>query len=139
MASAKDGVIFLDEIGELPLHGQSKLLRALQDKKIRRVGSNVEEDITCKFVCATHRNIKKMVADGHFRRDLYARISTLELHIKSLKDREGDVVPILNSIKNGPDFIKALEGHVHKLDLTLNVRSLQQAVTRWSVLGRIVY
>lgn len=141
MAAAKDGVLFLDEIGELPLSVQAKLLRALQDKVIRRVGSTMEEEINCKFVCATHRNIKKMVEQDKFRQDLYARISTFELHIYPLRNRECDIVPLLLSMPGGKEFLVAFEqqgGLVHKLDLSLNVRSLQQYVRRFSVLGRIV-
>lgn len=141
MSVAKDGVLFLDEIGELPLSVQAKLLRALQDKKIMRVGSNNEEDINCKFVCATNRNIKKMVDDGTFRRDLYARIGTFELHIKPLTERECDIVPILKSLDGGPRFLDALGKksiHLHRLDLSNNVRSLQQSVKRYNVLGRII-
>ena len=140
MAAAKGGVLFLDEIGELPMSVQAKLLRALQDKKIRKVGSNVEEEISCKFVCATHRNVKQMVQDGQFRQDLYARISTFELHINSLKYRECDIVPIIESIKGGKALLDAMAERgipMHKLDLSLNVRSLQQHVKRFSVLGRI--
>jgi len=142
MAAAKEGVIFLDEIGELPLGIQAKLLRALQDKKIRKVGSNIEEDISCKFVCATHRNIKKMVKDGHFRQDLYARISTFELDIPPLRDRECDIIPIIESLVGGKNFLKACGEQtipIHKLDVSLNVRSLLQAVARYNILGRIVY
>lgn len=140
MAVAKDGVLFLDEIGELPLAVQAKLLRALQDKVIRRVGGKDEEPISCKFVCATHRNIKKMVSEDLFRQDLYARISTFELHVPSLTDRECDVRPILEAMPGGKAFLAELtkQGHaLHKLDLSLNVRSLQKYVKRFNVLGRI--
>lgn len=140
-AVAKDGVLFLDEIGELPLAVQAKLLRALQDKVIRKVGGNVEEEINCKFVCATHRSIKTMVKNEKFRQDLYARISTFELHIKPLRERECDVIPIIKSLPQGEAFIRACSDQnipLHKLDLSLNVRSLQQVVKRWSVLGNIV-
>ena len=91
MESAKDGVCFLDEIGEMPMHAQAKLLRALQDKKIRKVGSNVSVDINCKFVFATNRDIKEMCKVGSFRLELYARLSVLELHISPLNDRMEDL------------------------------------------------
>jgi two-component system response regulator PilR (NtrC family) len=140
MMEATDGVLFLDEIGELPLHTQAKLLRALQEKKIRRVGSNTTEDINCKFVCATHQNIKQMVENGKFRKDLYARISTFELHIKPLREREKDIVPIIKSMKGGAEFLSWAERtglQLHRQDYSLNVRSVQQMVKRYSVLGRI--
>lgn len=141
MATAKDGVLFLDEIGELALSVQAKLLRAIQDKQIRRVGGRDMEDINCKFVCATHRDIKKMVKNNEFRQDLYARISTFEVHIKSLRERECDIELIILSLQGGKEFLAELhkQGHgLHKLDLSLNVRSLQQYVRRYSVLGRII-
>lgn len=141
MTAAKNGVLFLDEIGELPLHVQAKLLRALQEKQIRKVGSNVVEEINCKFVCATHRNIKQMVKEDKFRQDLYARISTFELHIKPLRHRECDIVPIIESLPGGKDFLKAINEqgiHISKFDLSLNVRSLIQHVRRYAVLGRLI-
>src|SRR6202041_3589458 len=96
-----DGVLFLDEIGELPISVQAKLLRALQDKRVRRVGSLKEEDISCKFVCATHRNLREMVKQERFREDLFARISTFELHIPSLKERQCDILPLILNEKGG--------------------------------------
>lgn len=140
MAVAKDGVLFLDEIGELPLSMQAKLLRALQDKVVRRVGGKDEESVSCKFVCATHRDIRKMVTEDRFRQDLYARISTFELHVPPLSQRECDIKPILESMPGGKAFLAELhkQGHaLHKLDLSLNVRSLQKYVKRFNVLGRI--
>ena len=140
-AVAKDGVLFLDEIGELPVGVQAKLLRAIQDKKVRRVGGNKEEDISCKFVCATHRDIRQMVADKLFREDLYARISTFELHIPSLKDRPTDVEAIILTLQGGQKFLEALrqaDYRISDLDLTYNVRSLQRAVKRFDVLNTII-
>lgn len=138
-AAAKDGVMFLDEVGDLPMPAQAKLLRAIQERRIRRVGATVDEEISCRFVCATWQNIKKMVDDGRFRRDLYARISTLELHITPLKDRPGDVIPILRSIKGHEAFLAANDKYIKDglLDLSLNVRSLQRYVTRYNVLGKV--
>ena len=140
-AVAKDGVLLLDEIGEMPISVQAKLLRAIQDKKIRRVGGNKEEDINCKFVCSTHRNLKKMTKDGQFREDLFARISTFELHIPSLSERPCDVEPILLSLKGGDKFITALrvdDKRITDIDLTFNVRSLERAVKRFNVLGKVI-
>lgn len=139
MTLAQDGVMFLDEIGELPLDVQAKLLRSLQDKVIRKVGGKTEESINCKFVCATNRDLKKMVTDGLFRRDLYARISTLELHIKPLEDRKCDIVPITESLPGGKLLLEKYKEELENgiLDISLNVRSLQQHVIRYNVLGRL--
>lgn len=141
LASAKNGVAFLDEIGELPLASQAKLLRAIQEKKIRRVGGTNEEDINCKIVAATNRDLKVMVKEGTFRQDLYARISTLELNIKPIRTRVCDIEPIILALVGGKEFLMALKGaghHISMLNTEHNVRSLQQSVTRYQVLGRIV-
>lgn len=139
MMGATDGVMFMDEVGELPIDVQAKFLRALQDKTIRKVGGKQEEKINCKFVCATNRDLRKMVEDGLFRKDLYARISTLELHIQPLKKRECDVVPITQSLVGGKIFLERYEKELREglFDLSLNVRSLQQHVIRYNVLGRV--
>lgn len=138
-SSAKNGVLFLDEIGDLPLPVQSKLLRAIQERRIRKVGATVDEEISCRFVCATWQDVKKMVSEGRFRKDLYARISVLELHISPLRDRPVDVIPILKSIKGHEAFLVAHEKSIKEglLDLSLNVRSLQRYVTRYNVLGKV--
>lgn len=140
-AVAKDGVLFLDEIGELPISVQAKLLRAIQDRKIRRVGGKLEEDISCKFVCATHRNLRKMVIEHHFREDLYARISTFELHIPPLKERPEDIEYLILHQKGGDKFLQSLRAsdkRITDIDLTFNVRSLERAVKRFNVLGKII-
>lgn len=140
MAAASDGVMFLDEIGELPMSVQSKLLRALQEHTIRKVGSNIDETITCKFVCATHRDLRQMTKLGTFREDLYARISTLELKIKPLlPDRICDIIPITKSIEGGEEFLTKYQVDLLNglFDLSLNVRSLRQHVIRYRVLGRV--
>lgn len=141
LAKAKNGVAFLDEIGEMPISMQAKLLRAIQEKKVRRVGATEEEEINCKIVCATNRNLSKMVDEGKFRQDLYARISTFEIDIKPLRQRECDIIPIIKSMKSGEQFLMALEKagkHYTTLNTKHNVRSLQQYVSRFEVLGRIV-
>ncbi len=138
---AKDGALFLDEIGELPLSMQSKLLRVLQDKVVRKIGADEEEPINCKFICATNENVKKMVELGRFRKDLYARISTFELHIKPLAERKCDIMSIITSLVGGQQFLIALTEQgksIHDLNLSLNVRSLQQYVTRYNILGKII-
>lgn len=139
IAEANDGVMFLDEIGDMPMEVQAKLLRAIQYKVIRKVGANTEEQVTCKFVCATNRDLKTMVEKGLFREDLYARLSTLELYISPLRDRLCDIEPICLSIEGGKEFwVKHGQQIMDKvLQLPLNVRSLQQYIIRNKVLGRV--
>lgn len=141
ITEAQDGVMFLDEVGELALPAQAKLLRAIQEKVIRKVGSVREESINCKFVFATHRDLKDMVSKGEFRKDLYARISTLELHINSLwPHRKCDLIPITKSIQDGDKFLNKYQAELVSgvLDLSLNCRSLQQHIIRNAVFGSIV-
>lgn len=89
---ASEGTLFLDEIGEMDLNMQSKLLRVLQEKEIVRVGGNKVIKVNCRIVTATHRDLKKEVAQGNFRQDLYFRIMGLPIKIPALRDRKGDVL-----------------------------------------------
>ncbi len=89
--SANGGTLFIDEIGEMPLATQAKLLRVLQDKKIRPVGGLVERPISCRIVCATHRNLWSLVESGAFRQDLFWRICVFEVRIKPLRERREDI------------------------------------------------
>jgi len=136
---AANGVMFLDEVGELPLPMQAKLLRILQERTIRKVGGKDDEEITCKFVFATNKNLEKMVEHKTFREDLYARISTLSLSIQSLSNRKCDIVPICKSLQGGEAFLKEYGEHLENgsLQVPYNVRSLQQYIVRYSVWGCI--
>lgn len=141
LARAKDGVAFLDEISWLTLPMQAKLLRAIQEKTVRRVGSYEEEEINCKIVCASNRNLKELVSKGLFLEDLYARIRTFEFDITPLRDRLCDVHPIIKSLKFGEEFLNELRKtgkNVGNLNLEYNVRSLQAYVHRFEVYGRLV-
>jgi transcriptional regulator with PAS, ATPase and Fis domain len=137
MQQAAGGTLFLDEIGELPIGVQAKLLRALQEKKVRKVGGLVDDEITCRIVAATHRNLKLMVKSSLFRMDLYARLSTFELHIMPLSERLADMPLILESLNGGTEFLKAIGARQDVIDLELNVRSLQKHVKRFKVLGKL--
>lgn len=91
---ADGGSILLDEIGDMPLELQSKLLRVLQEKEFERIGSNKTQKIDVRVICSTNLDIKKQVAEGKFRRDLYYRINVVEMEIPSLKERIADI-PLL--------------------------------------------
>ncbi|MGG1679556.1 sigma-54 interaction domain-containing protein [Neobacillus sp. NRS-1170] len=88
---ANNGTIFLDEIGDLPLSLQPKLLRVLQEKEIERVGGNKSLPVNVRVITATHRNLEEMVQNGTFREDLYYRINVIPLHTKLLKERRDDI------------------------------------------------
>ena len=91
---ADKGTIFLDEIGDMPLPLQSKLLRVLEGRKVQRVGSNKEIDVDFRLVCATHQNLDKKVEKGEFRADLFYRINVFPIEVPTLAMRSVDV-PIL--------------------------------------------
>lgn len=88
---ATGGTLFLDEIGELAPHLQAKLLRALQEKKIRRIGGKQEIDIDVRVLSATNRDLEEMIRDKSFREDLYYRLNIIPIFIPPLRDREGDI------------------------------------------------
>lgn len=88
---ADGGTIFLDEIGELPLSMQAKLLRVLETGDIRRLGDNQTVHVNVRVVCATHRDLEQMVEDGTFREDLMFRINTFEVHVPALRERTEDI------------------------------------------------
>jgi len=89
---ANGSTLFLDEIGDLPLSLQAKLLRFLQERVIERVGGRVEIPLDVRVVCATHRNLAEMIKTGEFREDLYYRISEITIDIPPLRERKGDAV-----------------------------------------------
>jgi len=91
---ANGGTIFIDEIGDLALPLQAKLLRALQERTVERLGSNVPRPLDVRVICATNRNLEKMVEEGSFRQDLYFRISVVKIQMPSLSERKEDI-PLL--------------------------------------------
>src|SRR6201989_3046956 len=91
LASAEGGTVFLDEIGELPLSLQSKLLRALQEKEVRPVGATQARPISARVLAATNRDLATMVEQGRFRKDLYFRLNVVNLRIPPLRDRREDI------------------------------------------------
>ena len=138
---AENGVIFLDEIGELPLGLQAKLLRVLQDGKIRRVGANYEKKINVRVVSATHWNLSELVGSGKFRLDLYARLSTIELCTIPLRDRRGDIKLIVDSLDKTKTLYERMETKYPTIwkesEFPLNVRDIQRYVRRFQLFGEI--
>jgi two-component system response regulator AtoC len=140
--AARGGTLFIDEICELPLSLQTKLLRALESGTIRRLGGTEYINVDVRVVAATNRNMQGMVADGQFRQDLYYRLSAFPVHIPSLRERKDDI-PALAA-----HFLTRVEGGDHHLPLspevieTLlsydypgNVRELRNIVERANILA----
>lgn len=98
--SAENGTLFLDEIGDLSLPLQAKLLRVLQEKKIKRVGENQSRDVNCRIISATHKNLLDEVNKGFFREDLYFRLNVIPIRIPPLRERKDDLLLLTESFIN---------------------------------------
>jgi PAS domain S-box-containing protein len=95
---ANYGTIFLDEIGDMPLFMQAKLLRVLQERKLKRVGGEKFIDINARIISATNKDLAKMVEEGTFREDLYYRLNVIELKLPPLRDRKGDILLLVDQL-----------------------------------------
>jgi len=95
---ASGGTLFLDEVADLPLAMQVKLLRAIQEKRVRKVGAATEEPVDVRIICATHRNLRECVEKGTFRQDLYYRLNVIELRMPALRERPDDIPLLVGSL-----------------------------------------
>lgn len=135
---ADGGTLFLDEIGELDIALQAKLLRALQERQIRRVGGTKEISIDVRVVAATNRDLLKMSQEGSFREDLYYRLNVLSLEIPPLRDRESDIPLLMNffikkhtrNSKRKIKLDKKAEKALLEYSYPGNVRQLESAIER---------
>jgi two-component system response regulator PilR (NtrC family) len=96
--AAEGGTLFLDEVGELPLAMQVKLLRAIQERRVRRVGATQEEAVDVRLISATHQDLPRLVAEGRFRQDLFYRLNVIELRMPALRERREDVPQLAETI-----------------------------------------
>jgi DNA-binding NtrC family response regulator len=140
---AHRGTLFLDEIGDLSLESQARLLRALQEKKIQRVGGNEEVPVDIRFICATNQNLSENVKKGKFREDLFFRINVFPLELPPLRERAEDVILLarhfLRRLEGGLDRTQFSSGALRVLkEYTWpgNVRELANAVERAMILAR---
>jgi two-component system response regulator PilR (NtrC family) len=134
--AAEGGTLFLDEVADLPLSLQVKLLRAIQEKKIRPVGEHQEIPVDIRLLSATHRNLANMVQEGTFRQDLYYRINVIDLHIPPLRERISDIPLLTEHILtklNGhekPNLSPAALSALQHYDFPGNVRELENILER---------
>jgi DNA-binding NtrC family response regulator len=134
--AAQDGTLFLDEVGDMPLHLQVKLLRVLQEHTYERVGDSETRPTNARIIAATNRNLRRAVADGLFREDLYYRLRVFPLEVPPLRARREDIEPIARlllakagaragrALQLSPDAVRALLSH----DWPGNVRELENAL-----------
>ncbi|MDI6600603.1 MAG: sigma 54-interacting transcriptional regulator [Thermoanaerobacteraceae bacterium] len=120
---ANGGTIFLDEIGDMPLDMQGKLLRVLQEKKVARLGGQSTIDIECRIIAATNKDLLKEVEDGNFRRDLYYRLNVLTINLSPLRERKDDI-PLLIG-----EMIKKLNPRVGKHIIGISKESMEMLMT----------
>ena len=134
LQSAQDGTLFLDEIADLPLPMQVKLLRVIQEKKVRPVGASAEESVDVRILSATHRDLSDMVAKGEFREDLYYRINVIELNVPALRERGDDVLQLAEHILRRLDRAASLREDTRNALFSYrfpgNVRELENMLER---------
>lgn len=140
-ASADTGSVFLDEIGELPLELQAKLLRVLQEKEVRPVGSNQRVKVDVRVIAATNRDLEAAYKNGTFRKDLYFRLNVVTVHVPALRERRSDIPMLVNwfceryapgaDLRVSSAAMKALINY----DWPGNVRELENCVERAVALG----
>tara|TARA_R110002096_G_scaffold143328_5_gene299395 strand:- start:43058 stop:44389 length:1332 start_codon:yes stop_codon:yes gene_type:complete len=133
--AAKGGTVFLDEIGEMSLNVQAKLLRVLENRTITRVGGTSEIDVDVRIVCATNRNLDLEVKEGRFREDLYYRVSAFSLIVPALRDRPGDILPLCEH------FVRAnhasLRGKVDRTAIPVLTVEAQECLQRHEWPGNV--
>jgi two-component system, NtrC family, nitrogen regulation response regulator NtrX len=142
--AANGGTIFLDEIGDMSLSAQAKVLRALQESKVSRVGSDKDIKVNVRVLAATNKNLQKEIADGNFREDLYHRLAVILVPVPALNERRDDIPLLINHFSSKvaseqgtalkvftPKAIEKLQEY----DWTGNIRELRNVVERLIILG----
>jgi len=142
--AAHNGTLFLDEIADMSLAAQAKVLRALQEKKIQRVGNEKDISVDVRVIAATNKNLKEEIKEGRFREDLYHRLAVILIHVPSLEERLDDIPLLTDHFKNlltkeqglenksfSPEALKKLKDY----PWSGNVRELRNVVERLMILG----
>lgn len=137
--AANGGTLFLDEVGDLPLSMQVKLLRAIQEKKVRKVGATQEDAVDVRLICATHRDLKQLVEAGQFRQDLYYRLNVIQLHMPSLRECREDIPGLVQHVlqrlarEQGlaqPELAPGVMAMLQNYPFPGNVRELENTLER---------
>ena len=143
--AARGGTLLLDEVGEMPLALQSKLLRAIEDKKIRPLGATEEVSVDVRIVAATNANLERALESGQFRSDLYYRLSTVTLAVPPLRERPADIPLLVKHFLSRaaaeagrplPEIDSEVMAHLLRYDWPGNARELQNAIRRGVILAR---
>ena len=144
LEEAGEGTFFLDEIGDMSLSAQAKVLRALQEKKISRVGSEKDILVDVRVLAATNKDLKKEIADGRFREDLYHRLAVIMIHVPPLNERREDIPSLIDFFttqiaqeqgESAKPFSPAAVQLLESYDWTGNIRELRNVVERLIILG----
>lgn len=142
--AAHNGTIFLDEIGDMSLPAQAKVLRALQENLIQRVGADKDIKVDVRVVAATNKDLKKEIAEGRFREDLYHRLAVILIKVPALNDRRNDIPELIEHFANKiaeeqgnlvKNFSKQAIKLLQEYDWTGNIRELRNVVERLIILG----
>jgi len=142
---AHGGTLFLDEVADMPITLQGKLLRAVEERQIKPVGSDKISNIDIRLICATNKNIEKLIVEGKFRQDFYHRINTLTIQIPPLRERPEDIKPLVEYFikyfaikKNRPlPEVTAVEIQIlEKYPFPGNVRELRNIIERAFLVSR---
>ncbi|HEY3328051.1 MAG TPA: sigma-54 dependent transcriptional regulator [Novimethylophilus sp.] len=137
--AAGGGTLFLDEVADLPLPMQVKLLRAIQEKKVRKIGSTQEDPVDVRIISATHRNLTQMLENGHFRQDLYYRLNVIELKMPALREMPQDIPTLASRMLEKqagllgiplPVLDKTAEAALMRHPFPGNVRELENVLER---------
>ncbi|MFK7976668.1 MAG: sigma-54-dependent transcriptional regulator, partial [Halioglobus sp.] len=128
--AADGGTLFLDEIGELPMEAQARLLRFIQEGEIRRIGSVHSRKVNVRLICATHRNLQSLSAEGQFRQDLYYRINVLRISLPPLRERGKDILHLAEKM------LKTQTERMNRDNMTLSPRAIQ-AITTYQWPGNV--
>lgn len=136
---ANEGTIFLDEIGDMSLSAQAKVLRALQEGKVSPVGSEKEINVNVRVIAATNKDLRKEIEEGRFREDLYHRLAVIIINVPALNDRKDDIPALVEHFITDTTSQKSFDNSAYdalkELDWSGNIRELRNVVERLLILG----